>query len=44
MLLVDLLDRLEIGGMHMQLHIPTGRTSLDRSSGTTSVLITSLQG
>jgi galactokinase/mevalonate kinase-like predicted kinase len=44
MLLVDLLDRLEIGRMHMQLDIPTGTTSLGRSSGTTSVLITSPQG
>jgi hypothetical protein len=44
MLLVDLWDRLEIGGMHMQLHIPTGRISLGRSTGTTSVLITSLHG
>jgi hypothetical protein len=44
MLLVDLLDRLEIGRMHMQLHIPTGRTSLGRSSVTNSLLITSLHG
>jgi hypothetical protein len=44
MLLVDLLDRLEIGGMHMQLHIPTDITSLGKSSGTTSALITPLQG
>jgi hypothetical protein len=44
MLLVDLLDRLEIGGMLMQLHNPTGTTSLGRSSGTTFVHITSLKG
>jgi hypothetical protein len=39
-----LLVQLEIGGMRMQLHIPTGRISPGRSSVTTSVPITSLQG
>jgi hypothetical protein len=42
MLLADLWDRLHIGGMRIQLLIPTGRISLCRSSVTTSVLTTSL--
>jgi hypothetical protein len=36
--------KLEIVGMHTPLHIPTGTTSLGKSFGTTSALITSLQG
>jgi hypothetical protein len=43
-LLADLWDKLQIGGMRIQLLTPTGRISLGRSSVTTSVLITSLQG
>jgi hypothetical protein len=44
MLLADLWDKLQIGGMRIQLLTPTGRISLGRSSVTTSVLTTSLQG
>jgi hypothetical protein len=44
MLLADLWGKLRICGMRTQLLIPTGRTSLGRSSVTTSVLTTSLQG
>jgi hypothetical protein len=43
-LLADLWDKLQIGGMRIQLLTPTGRISLGRSSVTTSVLTTSLQG